>query len=246
MKRGVCLFCIITLIASLFSCSSLGGFQAIGERDRIYSNLLSEYYLIGDAYLENKKYTKAIEYYTRALDHPDLSDSALYKIAYSYALAEQWDKSIHYYKELLEKDPDNSDLEKSLAYVYARQGNLAQSSAMYRKLTEKNPYDQILLENYITVLIAANYLEEAEKALYQFKIDFPDNTVAEDFDERLKKAWEAQEGKPKDESPEENGEGNEAEESGSESPEDSEGELTEETPLPDKTAPETTSPAPVA
>lgn len=242
MKRGACLFCIFIFILSLFSCSSLGGFQVIGERGRIYRNILSEYYLIGDAYLENKKYTKAIDYYTKALDHPDLYDSAKYKIAYSYALAEQWDKSIHYYKELLEKDPDNSDLEKSLAYVYARQGNLAQSSAMYRKLTEKNPYDQILLENYITVLIAANYLEEAEKVLYQFKIDFPDNTMSEDFDERLKKAWETQEGKPKDESSEENSGGDE----GKESTEGSEEQPTEGASLPDKTTSETISPVAVA
>ena len=198
MKRGIYLFCLVIFILSLFACSSVGGFQAIGERDRIYRNVLSEYYLIGEAYLENKKYKKAIEYYTKALEHPDLYDSAKYKIAYSYALAEEWDNAIHFYKELLEKDPDNSDLESSLAYIYARQGNLAQSSALYRKLTEKNPYDQILWENYITVLIAANYLEEAEKVLYQFKTDFPDSTIAEEFDERLKGAWETHEGKPKE------------------------------------------------
>ncbi|MBR2462536.1 MAG: tetratricopeptide repeat protein [Spirochaetaceae bacterium] len=162
----------------------------------MHENLLSEYFLVGDAYLENKKYDKAIEFYTKALEHPDLADSARYKIAYSYALAENWDKAIPAYKDLLAKDPENMELEKSLAYLYARQGNLAHSAATYRKLTEKNPYDQALLENFITVLIAGNYLEEAEVALDRLKTDFPENTTAGELEKQLTTGWEALEGKP--------------------------------------------------
>ena len=165
MKKGLYLFACASSLFSLVACSSLGGLRVVGEKDRIYSNVLSEYYLIGEAYLENKKYQKAIEYYTKALEHPDLTDSARYKIAYAYALAENWEKSRAGYEELLEKDPDNSDLTKSLAYIYARQGDLAHASALYRTLVEKNPYDQSIQENFITVLIAGNYLEEAEIVL---------------------------------------------------------------------------------
>ena len=195
MKKGLYLFACVSSLFSLVSCSSLGGLRVIGEKDRIYSNVLSEYYLIGEAYLENKKYQKAIEYYTKASEHPDLTSSARYKIAYAYALAENWEKSRAGYEVLLEKDPDNSELTKSLAYIYARQGDLAHASALYRKLVEKNPYDQLMLENYITVLITGNYLEEAEIVLQQFKTNFPDNTSIQGFEERLTKAWEVQEGK---------------------------------------------------
>ena len=195
MKKGVYLFILVAFVFLLLGCSSQTGFGLVGEKERIYSNILSEYYLIGEAYLENKKYPKAIEYYTKALSHPDLSESARYKIAYSYALSENWEKAKSCYEELLAKDPDNSELEKSLAYVYARQGDLAHASAMYRRLVEKNPYDQSLLENFITVLIAGNYLEEAELALQQLTENFHDNTVAEKFEEKLSKAWESQEGK---------------------------------------------------
>ena len=51
----------------LMSCSSVGGVQVPGERSRVYKNVLSEYFLVADAYLENKKYDKAIEFYTKAL-----------------------------------------------------------------------------------------------------------------------------------------------------------------------------------
>lgn len=196
MKKGLYLFACASSLFSLVACSSLGGLRVVGEKDRIYSNVLSEYYLIGEAYLENKKYQKAIEYYTKALEHPDLTDSARYKIAYAYGLAENWEKSRAGYEELLEKDPDNSDLTKSLAYIYARQGDLAHASALYRTLVEKNPYDQSIQENFITVLIAGNYLEEAEIVLQKFKTDFPDNTAVQGFEEKLTNAWEGQEGKP--------------------------------------------------
>lgn len=195
MKKGICLFTLIAFVLLLFACSSQTGLSVVGEKDRIYSNLLSEYYLIGEAYLENKKYQKAIEYYTKALAHPELVESARYKIAYTYALSENWEKARVGYEELLAKDPNNSELEKSLAYIYARQGDLAHASSLYRKLVENNPYDQSQLENFITVLIAGNYLEEAELALHQLKTDFPDNTVAQKFEEKLTKAWEVQEGK---------------------------------------------------
>ncbi len=196
MKKGLYLFACVSSLFSLVACSSLGGLRVVGEKDRIYSNVLSEYYLIGEAYLENKKYQKAIEYYTKALEHPDLTASAHYKIAYAYALADNWEKARAGYEELLEKDPDNSELTKSLAYIYARQGDLAHASALYRKLVEKNPFDQSMLENFITVLITGNYLEEAEIVLQQLKTDFPDNTTIQGFEEKLTKAWETQEGKP--------------------------------------------------
>lgn len=183
-------------IVLLLSCNSSGGLQVPGETKRVQENLLSEYFLVGDAYLENKKYDKAIEFYTKALEHPNLTDSARYKIAYSYALAENWDKAIPAYKDLLAKDPQNMELERSLAYLYARQGNLAHSAATYRKVTEKNPYDQALLENFITVLIAGNYLEEAEVALERLKTDFLENTTAEELEKQLAAGWEALEGKP--------------------------------------------------
>ncbi len=202
MKKGLFLFVLAAFVFLLVSCSSLGGLAVAGEKDRIYSNVLSEYYLIGEAYLENGKYQKAIEYYTKALDHPDLAESARYKIAFTHALSENWEKARLGYEQLLEKDPDNSDLEKSLAYIYARQGDLAHASASYRELVEHNPYDQALLENFITVLIAGNYLEEAEIALHQLKADFPDNSSAQGFEEKITKGWESQEGKtsvPEDE-----------------------------------------------
>lgn len=186
----------------LMSCSSVGGVQVPGERSRVYKNVLSEYFLVADAYLENKKYDKSIEFYTKALAHPDLADSARYKIAYAYALAERWDKAIPAYQELLEKDPGNTNLEESLAYLYARQGDLPHSAATYRKLTERNPYDQKLLENFITVLVSGNYLEEAELALERLKTDFPDNTTAEELEKKLAAAWEEQEGRHQKEPPE--------------------------------------------
>ncbi len=195
--RKLCLLgllCALPAVAHV-SCSSVGGIQVPGERDLVYRNVLSEYFLVADAYLENKKYDKAVEFYTKAMAHPDLADSARYKIAYSYALAENWDKAIPAYRELLEKDPMNTGLEESLAYLYARQGDLPRSAATYRKLTERNPYDQKLLENFITVLVSGNYLEEAELALERLKADFPDNTTAENLEKKLAAAWAGQEGR---------------------------------------------------
>ena len=64
---------------------------------------------IGDAYLDLKKYDKAIQYYQKAMESKSLYWTAYYKLGRSYALAKKWSEAKNVYYKLLKRDPENVD-----------------------------------------------------------------------------------------------------------------------------------------
>lgn len=174
-----------------FSCGTTGP-TVIGERNRIYENITSEYFLVADAYLENKNYQKAVEFYTKASVNKNLTDLAEYKIAYTYALWEKWDEAAAGYKKLLDKEPDNFSLRSSLAYVYARQGYGDLAAQEYEVLLRDYEWDQSVLENYIVVLNSLENYELAEEKLSLLEEFFPESNKIESFRESIDKGLEAQ------------------------------------------------------
>lgn len=174
-----------------FSCSTTGP-AVIGERNRIYENITSEYFLVADAYLENKNYQKAVEFYTKASVNKKLTDLAEYKIAYTYTLWEKWDEAVAEYKKLLDKDPTNFSLRSSLAYVYARQGYGDLAAQEYEVLLRDYEWDQSVLENYIVVLNSLQNFQQAEEKLSLLEEFFPESDKIESFRETIDKGLEAQ------------------------------------------------------
>ena len=183
-------FLIFLAISSLFSgCASSqileSGIKIPGETKIILKNLAAEYNAIGDGYMGIKNYTKAVEYYKKAMRNKELYLSVSYKLARAYALGKNYDKAIDAYGELLSLDKNNLSLKLSLAYIYAVKGDYDTALAKYKILMEENPYNESILENYITLLITIGRAEDAEKCYFVMKEKFPDNSQLASFAQKL-------------------------------------------------------------
>lgn len=184
-------FFLISLAVSLifFGCASNQisdfGIKVPGETKIILKNLAVEYNAIGDGYMGIKNYTKAVEYYEKALRDKDLYLSVYYKLARAYALGKNYDKALDAYEHLLSLDKENLSLKLSLAYIYAVKGDTDTALAKYKILMEENPYDEAILENYITLLLNAGRAEDAEKYFFVMKEKFPDNSQLSSFAQNL-------------------------------------------------------------
>ncbi len=183
-------FLIFLAVSSLlYGCASSqileSGIKVPGETKIILKNLAAEYNAIGDGYMGIKNYTKAVEYYKKAMRNKELYLSVSYKLARAYALGKNYDKAIDAYGKLLSLDKDNFSLKLSLAYIYAVKGDYDTALAKYKILMEENPYDESILENYITLLINVGRAEDAEKCYFVMKEKFPDNSQLSSFAQKL-------------------------------------------------------------
>lgn len=177
---------IFVLIYSffLFGCATTS-LRVPGEAKIILKNLAVEYNNIGDGYMGIKNYTKAAEYYEKAMRDKDLYLPVYYKLARAYALGKSYDKAIESYEYLLSLDSDNTSLKSSLAYVYAIKGDYDEALSRYKTLMDENPYDQAILENYTALLINIGRAEEAEKYYFLIKSKFPDSNKLSTFAQKL-------------------------------------------------------------
>ena len=172
------------LIACAFlysSCITQNGVSIPGEEQIQIENITAEYFAIAKGYADIKNYTKAIEYYKKAMSSKKLHDSAYFEMARCYAFAKDLPNAEAIYKNLEKKDPDNTNIKISLAYIKAMSGELKEAEEMYRILVEKNPNDQSLLKNYIFVLMADGKYEIAETQYFILKEKFPDEKEIPDI-----------------------------------------------------------------
>lgn len=196
MKKKYLMAAAVALV-SFSSCSTNGGFSIPGENDVVVKNLVTEYMNIAKAYDDLKKYDKAIEYYQMAMNadkNKTLMNSAYYSIGHCYAMAKDWDNARKVYEGLLEKDGGNTNIKISIAYIDAMSGDLERACGGYKALCEENPTNVSLLKNYISVLIAAEKKDDAEKALSVLAEKFPDDTSLKEIQqavESLKKDSES-------------------------------------------------------
>ena len=162
---------------SLTSCTSQYGLTVPGQSRIIIKNLSLEYYNIAEAYVENKNYAKAAEYYKLAMREKTLYMQAYYKMGRSYALAKDWENAYTVYSDLLSRDSSNTDLQLSLIYIKAMKGDVDEALLDYKALFEAYPNNQTVLENYISLLVETGKGELAEAQLKVLKETFPDSKL---------------------------------------------------------------------
>ena len=167
----------ILFLLPLSSCTSQYGLNVPGQSRIIIKNLSIEYYNIAEAYVENKNYAKAAEYYKLAMRDKALYAQCFYKMGRAYALAKDWENAYSVYSELLERDKENTDLRLSLIYIKAMKGDVDEALLDYKALFEAYPNNQTVLENYISLLVETGKGELAEKQLAVLKATFPDSKL---------------------------------------------------------------------
>ena len=143
LRRNVFSFCtfLLILIFVLFS-YGCAGMRILGEERKILENLAAEYYFLGEGYLSQKNYKKAIECFEFAMRDESLYQQAYYKKGYAAAMAKEWEIAEEVYKELLLQDEKNTNISISLAYIYSQQGNFAEANALYVAILRDNPFNK--------------------------------------------------------------------------------------------------------
>lgn len=77
------------------------------------------YSLIGDAYMEKKSFSEAIDYYQKAADYKpnkEFTPVYMWKLAVAYEQAKQNDKAIETYNSIIEKYPESAEAVNAKKY----------------------------------------------------------------------------------------------------------------------------------
>ncbi len=178
---------ISILFSTVFfsSCKSSGGIQIPGEEEYRISNISAEYYQIAKAYLDQKNYSKAIEYFTLSKRDKKYEDSSYYQIGVCYVMQKDWENAEKVFLDILKKDPENTSLKSSIAYIKANNGKFQDALDLYRELYEAYPNDSSFLINYIAILIADKRFEIADQRLAELKERFPDEPQITTFEAKI-------------------------------------------------------------
>ena len=177
---------------SFVSCVSDKVIPIPGEEGKIINNIYVEYYDIAETYYNLQNYSKAIDYYERAMSNKKLYWSSYFKLAKCYVLSSNWNKALPMYKKILSRDPDNSTLKASLAYIYIMQGDLKSAKNIYEELLQLEPNNQSYIENYVAILMVdeENYkanLEKITELMTLLRTQYPDNSNTKKLEETIKK-----------------------------------------------------------
>ena len=196
MKRAAAFLAIsAAAFLCLASCRSVQFFLP-GAKKVVYGNIYMEYYNIAEEYFKIPNYTKAAEYYLKAVYNREIANAAYFKAARSYALAKDWTKALDIYLEILKHDKDNTSVKESLAYIYAMAGDFEKSERLYLELITSKPDVASALVNYTIVLATLEKYEEAARQLEVIKEKFPDEEKISALEEKINGALNP----PKDES----------------------------------------------
>ncbi len=126
-----CLFLVLAILVLGACVTSVSG-----------KELAREYYNLGNAYFQIKKYKEAIEFYQRSLDFDEYATKASFNMAYAYVALGNPDRATEIANGLLAKDPRNTSLLELIAYAYHVKGNDDEAIAHYLKILELQPDDK--------------------------------------------------------------------------------------------------------
>ena len=168
----------------LISCTSV---SFAGEESAERNTLSTEYFNIAKVYEEQKNYTKAIEFYTKAKSNKELVRTCDYKIGLCYVYSKDWENAKTSFEKLLKLDSENGSLKSSLAYIKAMSGDLDGALEIYKALFEANNTDVTFLKNYISILLAKKDIDSAKTQIDYLKENFKTDDSIEGFEKALKK-----------------------------------------------------------
>ena len=185
---------VLVLVALVFTaCGSLPGEQRV-----LRENSAAEYVTLADGYFSQEKYAKASEYYEKALQLTESTDTVCYKLACSYAYEGEYEKAMPLFSDLLDKDPQNRTIKESLAYVTVMSGDVRGGGELYEELAADFPEDGKLLKNYVLTLIQSKNFDAAEDKIKLYKSLFGTDSNSQLLDRKLQEAL-----KPAEETPDE-------------------------------------------
>ncbi len=173
------------------------------------SDLAGEYFNIGNAYFDLKKYDKAVFYYKEAYKLDNTLFKARFNIALSYIALNRNDTADKILAELLKKDSENVRILASLAYSYHMEGKDKEALSELNKILTISPENTDARNNMAIILWKQDRKAEAAEEFKKLLKYAPDDIGTEynlgkilteegKFDEALKYLDNYIQAKPED------------------------------------------------
>jgi tetratricopeptide (TPR) repeat protein len=158
----------------IFGALALSG-CVTGRRDH---DVASEYFDLGNAYVELGKYDKAITEFQAALKIDPGFVKADYNLALAYAQAKRTDDAVAILKRLLAADPQNTQILSALGWAYHLAGRDEDALSQYTAVIGLSPADLNALYNCGIILWRLKRPHEAMDRLSALLDRAPDDTDA--------------------------------------------------------------------
>jgi len=139
-----------------------------------------EYYALGFAYFELKKYDQAEAWFNKSKNHQTTRTASEYNLGRIAYEKSRYDDAALYFERIIKRDKENITALKALAYTCIKMEKLEKAEEYYRRVLELVPESYDEGYNYALVLMALGKAEEAEQAL----IAHTDVSVANNNTER--------------------------------------------------------------
>jgi len=94
---------------------------------------------LGDLFYQSRRYGKAIEVYTKALDLRPARNDVRIKLGNTYFDSEAYEEAIEAYSKALITDPNNTDVITDLGTAYRRTGKPEEAVEAFRKAASIDP-----------------------------------------------------------------------------------------------------------
>ena len=148
-------FLLVLLAFSLLSCITS-------------ASKAEEYYAIGNAYLDLKKYADAENWFNKAKFHKSTKTASEYNLGRIAYETGRYKEAAEYFYQIVKADGENITALKAIAYTYIKLEEPEKAASYYRIILDLVPESYDEGYNYALVLMALGEAEEAEKALVKF------------------------------------------------------------------------------
>jgi tetratricopeptide (TPR) repeat protein len=174
VKRLVLLRPLLAAFVLAFGALVLAG-CVTSTRDH---EMASEFYDLGNAYVELGKYDKAITEFQAALKIDPGFVKADYNLALAYAHARRTDDAVAVLKRLLRADPENTQVLSALGWAYHLAGRDDDALSQYSAVIGLSPADLNALYNSGIILWKLKRPQEAMEKFTVLLSKAPDDTDA--------------------------------------------------------------------
>ena len=114
---------------------------------RLRRELAAEYYNLGNAFFELKKYDRALTMYEKSLRYHGAFPESSYNLARVHIFQERYREATAVLRELLAREPDNLILLQTLAYARAKSGDVEEAILHYNRVLGLSEGNIITLYN---------------------------------------------------------------------------------------------------
>jgi len=179
MKKAIPSILWLTIvILPLISCATMG--EDI-EKDQAIAR---DNQNLGDAYLRQGDYTRALRYYLEAAKYYDQDADLQYSLGLAYQEKGSYDRAIEHFKRALKLKPDMAPAKNSLGVAYIKAGDYDQAITVLKQMLEDQSYEIYTTPQYPKYNLGWAYYQkkqykEAEKYL-QEALDYYESGLPKD------------------------------------------------------------------